>query len=369
MNPNVRIALLDSLSLGANASGDPTGALARARNLRVTTGLPGGFLSADFETTIADPLAWDVSLGRFLRIYHALDSIFEGRIEDISYRFMSGPAVTTYQARVTALGPWAWAKNIRETATYSTTTTGNTIVQNALGEMSGISTDYSQITGADVNLAPVSYDTDVASVIQDVLQYGDSSNNPLYFAFWATPKTGSSTAGPRAKLWARSTTNVQWRVRIAEITLEYSESLADVYNSAVATYNAGANETSEATDTDSQSLYGERQIWANLSVETQVLTAAEAARDTYLAMHASPTPRLMPFEIKGTCRDGGGVPRPVCYVRAGDVMTVEDWLGGYTFVVGATEYHADDEDTSKDTVQVTPEERPKTLSALLGSAV
>ena len=361
----ITVRVYDGASLSANASTDASGAISRARNITFTTGLPGGFLSCTWDTTLADPSAWDVELGRYVKLYASLDSVFEGQIEDIGYS--RDMATGLYTASVTALGPWARAKKVREAANYVAATTGNTIVQTALAEMANISTDYTYVWGADRNLNTVNYDASVADVIEDVLKYGSQNNIPLYFAFWETPQTGTSTAGPRAWLWQRDlTTIVHWRVRVSEFAFKYTESLANVYNAVVATYNAGANETAESTDAASQALYGERQIWSGLSVETQTLAVAEAARATYISWKADPRPILSPFALKRWARDGGGVKRPCAYVRAGDVMTVEDWIvddTSYTFVVGATTYSADE-----DSVQITPEERPKTLSALLGAA-
>lgn len=352
-------------SLASTALPDASGAIARARNITFTTGLPGGFLSCTFDTTLSDPAAWDVELGRYVKVFASVDSVFEGQIEDIG--FARDMATGQYTASVTALGPWARAKKVREAANYAVATTGNTIVQTALAEMADISTDYTYVWGADRNLNTVNYDASVASIIEDVLKYGSQNNIPLYFAFWETPQTGSSTAGPRAWLWARDLdTVVHWRVRVNEFAFQYTDSLANVYNAVVATYNAGANETAESTDATSQTLYGERQIWSGLSVETQTLAVAEAARDTFVSWKADPRPILSPFTLRRWARDGGGVKRPCVYVRAGDVMTVEDWIvddTSYTFVVGATTY-----DAESDSVQITPEERPKTLSALLGAA-
>lgn len=360
---SISLAVYSGASLASSALPDASGAVTRARNRRFSTALPGGFISCNFTCELADPSAWDVEKGRFVKVYSSLDSVFEGQIEDIGYR--RDRATGMYTATVTALGPWAQAKHVVEAANYAVATTGNAVIIAALAEMSNISTDTSLVTAADENVNTVNYNGTVASVIEDVLKYGNSSDAQVYFAFWETPQTGTSTAGPRAKCWARDTSTIHWRVRLSEIDFEYTDSLGNCYNAVVASYNAGGNVTAETTDATSQTLYGERQT--TITVETQTLAVAEQARDVYLAARADPVPLLSPFTVIGTCRDGGGVPRPVALVRAGDVMTIEDWLDGYTFVIGATDCAISDDDPSRDSVRITPEDRPKTLSAMLGA--
>jgi hypothetical protein len=315
-------------------------------------------MSCSFTSDLSDPSAWDVEKGRFVKLYHSVDSVFEGQIEDIAYR--RDKATGIYTASVNALGPWHKATITDHAANYAVATTGRTAITNALGELANISTDMTQLAESDVNVNNVTYAGKVSDCINDVCKYGTVNDYQMYFAFWATPQTGTSTAGPRAYTWARDLSTIHWRVRISEIDFQYTDSLSNVWNALKVTYNAGANITAETTNAASQALYGERQ--KTFDVTTQTLAVAQQARDVYLAGHYDPTPVISPFTLIGGCRDGSGVMRPLPYVRAGDIMQIEDWVNGVTFMVGATEYDADG-----DTCRITPEERPKTLSAMLGA--
>ncbi|MCK9597630.1 MAG: hypothetical protein M0R06_01240 [Sphaerochaeta sp.] len=200
------------------------------------------------------------------------------------------------------------------------------------------------------------YTANVAARLQYdyiIISEADEYEGPVYFAIWGTPKFSSDNTAPRAVLARRNLANVDWRVRVEEIGLQWTRTLDNVYN-AVDIVFAGSLTTGESTDTTSIARYGRRKLVAE--VDTQSENAAVVMRDIFLESHKDPVPSISPFTVKGKCRDGGGAWRECSRIKAGDVMTIEDWLDGYTFMIGHTRYNWSD-----NSIEVTPETIPQSL--------
>ena len=352
-----RVSIYTSSALSSGVF-DASGAAWRLTALNYSSGLPGGYLTCRFAFLIPSSRSLVFAKAQTVVVRQGVDIVWQGAIVNIGIR----RAGAGYECEITALGPWQDARGQTLTATYASVTTGITIVEAALAAMATISTDYSLIANPGVDLGPVTYDGPCNDVILDVLKHGDSASppNPIYFAIWHTPQGDTL---PRAQMWSRSLTNVDWRVRWAETDLQVVDSAADVFNNVTVRYNKGDAVTAAATD--ATSIASTRKH--TFGIESASLVAATAARDRFLAEHKEALPMLQGFRLSDRCRDGGGAWRSVAYMRAGHVMLLEDYPpSGLTFMVGAVDY-TDGLGQRTDEVSVTPEQLPRRSDTMLGS--
>lgn len=235
---------------------------------------------------------------------------------------------------------WYNASNTLISSTYTTTRTSN-----------GSTTGWQYVS--DVVTAP-------AGAVEVVLGIGGSTGTGggggRYFCvddlrIYLNTTTLAPQTKPRAHLWGRDLSGYDYGLRTAalEDALRLTSTTRDLANWVVAEYGSGGR-TGAAQDTTSQGRYRRRDMLLNAGDVAQ--PEAEAQRDTWLALHASPGQEMAALAVTmGGVLDRRGRPVHPARVRAGDRLRVMDGaLAGSVILVEGTEY-----DAGSGVVRVQPE--------------
>lgn len=161
---------------------DRNGARYALEELSFDSGLPGGFLSANFVLRAPVAAQWPGRAGLRVIIRRGMKILWWGWIEDLQ-RTQRG---RVEEISVTCLGPWQQVSQRLFSAAYATTLYGDAaIAQEMRTYCDMISTDYHQMLATGVNIAPLTWSNKkVSDLVKLVCDGGDSSGRPLLFAIW-----------------------------------------------------------------------------------------------------------------------------------------------------------------------------------------
>lgn len=208
---------------------------------------------------------------------------------------------------------WYNALNVLISTTYSTTLTSD-----------GATTDWQHIV--ETVTSPALAVEVVVHVAGAVGSGGGSARNQYVDDIRFYPLLTGLTADtlPRAYLWARDLSGYDYVLHTdnVESGIQVTETTRDLANWVLAKY--GSSYTAAAEDTASQALYRQRDAVTDAGDVAEA--DAEAARDTYLALHASPGTEMRDFTLSDlrslrTARGGRVSP---ALVRAGDRVLIGD---------------------------------------------
>jgi len=342
----------------------------KIQRLKFSTKLHGGFHICSFDLMADLPEAWEWITKRLyyrLLIRDGVKTLWEGRLEDV-YLTEGGAGATAYGYYVNLSDiPYATAYNANADVVIKAVLTAN---------CSQISSDQTHIdaTGgpAITSAADAAYlDIYPKEIVEKLANFSDDTNSARwYFGIWEDRI---------AYFFARSVSSLNWAVSIndfAKFRLKYRG--AELWNSCYAVYDAaGLARTATANDTDSQEKYGDgtnslirRYVIPQLG--TVVAGAATSARDGWLEEHKEVYPKLTDMMLGDRVFDTNGRVYPSSWVRAGEVIRVEDLVPASvdattvtrdrlrTYYIVQTEYNLDNQ-----TMRIVPDTESTNLNSLL----
>lgn len=229
-----------------------------------------------------------------------------------------------------------------------TYTTGELIIDALLvgGCDDEISTDWGGVI--DPGYIPTGFITNdfeaVSSIIKRCLRFGDTDLNSYADFVWGIQ--GTSDGKARYVIKRRNTLAYDWIVNLSDLTAFTDETdITSIENYVIVRYTDAEglvqfytpDDDSTLKDSDSILKYGRRDSPV-LSIEKGV--AADALR--YGKRHLAYKKELQPkgsLTASGYIRNAQNIPQPVSFVRAGDVVRIADYKGGYNIVIGHTSYN------------------------------
>lgn len=234
---------------------------------------------------------------------------------------------------------------------------------------SGISEDYDDIADPGITLTGFVTEADgfetADRIIERLAAYGDASQNTWGLAVW--DETGTSDGKPKAVFEARSISDYEYRVRLADLQdFSHEPTLDELWNNIIISY-IDANDQRQfltgdddatLTDSDSISDYGERHSPV-IDIGKAESSTAQDIGQRVLAYHKDPLYKTS-FSIASTIENKQGIPIPVSWVRAGERVKILDYNGGTIYFVRHTQYN----DDSK-TIAIMPDLPPDTLDIFL----
>ena len=288
----------------------------RAQGLRFSTKVPGGYGSCRFTLSTTRAEQWEWHTKRFfwrLTIEDGTKTVFEGRLEDTPIDLTRGTTLLTFYGYYSNLTDVAWATTKNQ---VWSTTIKDVLTANA----SQISSDQSNIAATDITIDLDDKYLDIypMQLFDLLLPFGDTSDNTYDFAIWEDRIPF---------LTVRNVSSIDWNVNIADFqSFRLTRQLRNVWNSTYAVYLAAGNLTRTATTTDTDSIerFGLTRDYVVPQLGAVSQTAAEAARDTWLAEHKDIFSEADRVILKSTATDTNGVSFPSSWVRAGDVLRVRD---------------------------------------------
>lgn len=229
-------------------------------------------------------------------------------------------------------------------------TTGELIIDALLASECDdeISTDFGGLI--DPGYIPAGFTTQngdfetVADVIKRALRYGDTSLNSYADFVWGIQ--GTSDGKARYTIKRRDTTRHDWIVNLNELIGFSDETdMSSVENYVIVRYTDSDGLTQFYTPLDDSTLKDSGSILKYGRRDSHILdigkgASADALRygQRYLAYKSEPQLKGS-LTVTGFIRNTQGVAQPVSYVRAGDVVRIADYKGGYNIVVGHTSYN------------------------------
>lgn len=308
--------------------------------LRFSTALHGGFKDCHLEIPMTPHQAWQWLQTEHRTGYHFYHLeisedqriVWEGRIMDIELRVDA----EFYGISVDAYGYWSACRD----RYYDAQDAGNTdwtvggphqvskIIKELLtkscpdinSDQAGIDANSADVVGID--LTARAYPQDI--VVDKLAPLSDSDDSRWYFAIWED----------RKPFWKKRAVNaVDWYVWMRDTQfLRVSQSAIHMRNNILPV--VGTAEGTGTTDGDSTALYPRRELMLLLPSGV-TSTIANDARDAAVADRRHPS-LSQGFSISGhvystraaphigTAADGALVERPKWWVRAGDVLRVQD---------------------------------------------
>ena len=291
-----------------------------AHGLTFTTKLPGGFGMARFQIPESLSRGWERLINQtFYRVVirDGLKVVFEGRIEDIG--------LTAGLTKITAFGYYANLTDVPYTSADNQV--WSTTVSDILDTCLQISADRTNLTATDITVdlgGDDSYlDIYPKELIAKLLPFGDSSDNTFDFAIWEDRVPFLSI---------RNVSTVDYLARLQELSpdslveFDLKHRASNIWNSVYGVYDVGGvlTRTAAAGDTDSQTRFNLTRQWVVPQLGTVAQAAAEANRDTYLALHKDIRPSLERAVLGMNVSTPNGVLVPSSWVRAGDVLRLRD---------------------------------------------
>ena len=153
--------------------------------LSFTTGLPGGFLQCTFSVSASGAKVWGIDTGQRVIVSLGNRVLWWGWIEDIE-RSQQGRLTNL---SVTCLGPWQNCQQRLVEYYNADQETSEALKAVLLYYCEWISSDYSNIQASSVTAGEQEQTfVAVSSIVQDICETGNSSDQPLLFALWEPNK-------------------------------------------------------------------------------------------------------------------------------------------------------------------------------------
>ena len=209
------------------------------------------------------------------------------------------------------------------------------IAKDIRAHVTELSADTDRIDSNTLSLVPfVSEGESIAEALTRAASYGDSSNNS-----WAAYVDNSSfTSDNKPVLTVEqqpALTSTDYRIKLGEAlirdSIETEETLDDVRNWITVKYKGlesgylfvTPDDDSDLTDATSVATYGE--LHETLSLDTTSLTLATEYGKRYLAKYKDPQKTVSNgISVNGIIRTNHQGYKPVCEVRAGERVKIED---------------------------------------------
>jgi len=343
----------------------------RVQNLKFSTRLHGGFSICSFNLKADLPEAWQWIVDKVfyrLVITDGGRTLWEGRLED--------PGFTRGGVSVVAYGYYANLSDIPYHTAYNDNL--DVVIKAVLtANCSQLSSDQTHIEatgGPAIDSAAADSYLDIypKDIVEKLSEFSDDTNHDRwYFAVWEDRVP---------YLFARSVSSVDWNVKLrdfAQFLLKHRG--ADLWNSCYALYTSGGTltRTADADNTRSQGKFGDgasdfkrQKVISNLGEVSAA--AAQSRRDAYLVEHKDLWPRLENMVLGNMVYDTSGIAYPSSWVRAGDVIRVQDLVpvsadldtvsrdALRTYYIVETEY-----DMDAATLKIVPDTEKASLDAVL----
>ncbi len=300
--------------------------IAALDRLEHSTELPGGFMRLEFTIAGTEGLYWEWRVNRLLcRIRLEEDGgrvIWEGRVEDIELRDL-------WTMHIAAYGYWSNFTDAYYNASYNTT--GDQIVSdlltNAFSGNRQVSSSLAHVEAPGVTIdQDYQDDWDAWRILTDsqrgVLAYGNSSNQKMDLAVWEDREVHYKARNPSKVTWL-SYVGAQSGGGVDRLPARIS--WQNVANAVSVTYLSAGTPTRTAFATDQRSI--DRYIRRELripSIGESASGTANARRDTELALRKDPQQQTDNIVLTRVW-DANGIEAPLCRVRAGDVLRVQDF--------------------------------------------
>jgi len=274
------------------------------------------------------PEAWEwITKKIFCRlvITDKYKTVWEGRLEDVG--------LTEGSVSVTAYGYYANLSDIPYTTAYNDNF--DVVIKAVLtANCAQISSDQSNIDatgGPAITSAAASSYLDIypKQIVEKLANFSDTTyNSKWYFAIW-------EDRVPYLKRVNVSTVN--YKVGLGDFSrFLLKHRGADLWNSCYAVYDdGGIARTATVNDVPSQEKYGDgttslirRKVIPSLGAVAQA--AAQSARDGWLKAHKDVWPKLENMVLGQTVYDTSGFPVSSSWVRAGEVIRIQDLVPAST---------------------------------------
>lgn len=162
---------------------DRSGGAAQVRDLRFSTGLPGGFREATFSARLPAARLWPVEAGQTLVIRRGQRTVWWGWVEDVQRRLVGN----IVEARVTALGPYqTLSQRLIVDADYDQYTQSSAALrQELVANCSEISGNLSGVQSTGVVIGPLARSYwPVSDLAKTVCDAGNTAGQRMLFAVW-----------------------------------------------------------------------------------------------------------------------------------------------------------------------------------------
>ena len=353
----------------SNIPHDLTGDIA---GLSFSSSAPGGFRECTFSL-LRDPRLphLDIGYNYLLRVRRAMDTAWEGRIEDI------GITPHEWQLNVRALGMISSCHDRWAVAPWTNTAAEQSpedVIKYMLTTYcSDISADQSNIAATGVTqpaTGTLSYvDTDSVKVFDDMLAFGNSTYADTMYLVWGGLQPPETWAGGLFYFAAKETAP-SYYVRLEAAELEYEQSLEDYANRVKVQSDGGTWTT--VNNTAEQALLGrgggtfikKYVVDTFKDVHTLNATARTQIANTYLARLIQRRARGKSLKIaSGTPIESvTGLPVYLWQVRAGHVIRVTGIQPRASLIDGSASLERDiyiaqtAYDADSDSLTITPED-------------
>ena len=350
----------------------------RVSNLKMTTGLNGGFLLCNFRITVSLGESWNYLSREGKRGYHfnrvtvheEQRLVWEGRISEIQLQITEDQQAL----EITAFGYWSSLRDQFYTDSGGTDWSSGSgheihdIIKEVLDdECPDINSDQTNIASGSRDLAGIDFTTKAypQDIINDLTKNSDDDNSVWFFAIWDNRVP---------YLFKRSVSQVDHYVWLADLgDLKLNQSATDLRN-AILPF-VGSTEGTTQTNTTSLALYPRREFKLSLQTGTNANTQGDAA--TTAAEERGFPRQQQSFRVTGRiynviAGDAGARLEeiPLWRVRAGDVIRIQDLVPATaatptlddvrTFYIMETEYEAD-----TNTLIVPPDRRRRSLPSII----
>lgn len=343
------------------------------RNLSFSTKLHGGFGHCTFDlfnqsTAEAYNWAWK-RLGYHLIVKDLAHdkTLFEGRIQGSPFKLNDNT--------INAFGYYSALKDKVYRTSYNTT--GDAVIKAILtNEFSTvINSDQTNIISMDTTRDSSEdndyLDRDCQTIIEYLLELGDSSKDKFQFAVWENRIP---------YLTKRNDSTINWYINAEDLNtnFELTPNFEDLYNEVYALYTSSGvlTRTSTAADADSIKRYGITRRYCISDLGEVSQANAEAVRDTFLAEHKDIVSSNSNLTLGAWVEDSKGRRYPSSHVRAGEVIQVRNILpsetdisnvrrnGINTFYILETLYSADSQ-----TNNLTVDSARQTLDTMISKLI
>lgn len=347
--------------------------------LRFSTVLPGGFGECRFVYEPSDRIdaaRWKSNMmGQHLEIWEAADIAFYGILDEPAHDVLGGKVDCLARGYYSTLSEILYTPV--NTSTYAfLAAVGHLLAGTGGGDGFGFRGSY--IDGATTRITDTGESVQIQigssgletprEAIELWTGLGDVSGNRYWPAVWDSRQLEIRLEGAGARTWYCRKDQLSQGI--------FRASRLDVRNhirvSYIDTADSVRKTTAAVEDLPSQKRYGKRQI-LHTAGELSGAQALQLA-DSILAKLKDPRDRPA-VALRGGVMDGGGVERPLWYVRAGDTLIAQDLDlpdrplgemvdGRNRFVIRGTDY-----DSEGDTLSITPELEELSLERVVAQAV
>ncbi len=248
--------------------------------------------------------------------------------------------------------------------------TPTSVMQNIRAHLSGINADESQIAVNSFILEPFFTDgpETINSILARAASFGDDSFNPWAAYFLASDRAATPDGKPVLCFQPYPTlTDTDYALRLDESNVSGAFEIkraviGSVFNFIIVKYRDEVNNKNliitpddDATlkDQSSIDLYGEQHLVLDAGTASQT-TALNYAKRVLAANKDAKYRVTAPIVVSGTIRTQPGFEIPVCRVRAGQRVKIENFISdevgiagaGLTFLITGTEYDPEAETVS-----------------------